>query len=146
MASVNQASLREEFTTLKGQFERLCAAGTVSEDLRALVQALLMLAALLDWLVERDCTASISKGLPSVLLWLWRPALFVFIKPAVFDRFSRAIGEPPLGSGKQLTVEEYFRGCSIMDAVGEEIAALAPRDMIDLQVPTNGQVCPTHRG
>lgn len=30
MASVNKASLREEFATLKGQFERLCAAGQVT--------------------------------------------------------------------------------------------------------------------
>ena len=33
MASVNKASLREEFDTLKGHFERLCAAGkVVSKD------------------------------------------------------------------------------------------------------------------
>jgi len=30
MASVNKASLREEFAALKGQFERLCAAGKVT--------------------------------------------------------------------------------------------------------------------
>lgn len=47
MASVNKASLREEFDTLKGQFETLCAADHVSPEIRALVQALLQLFALL---------------------------------------------------------------------------------------------------
>lgn len=47
MASVNKASLREEFATLKGQFERLCAAGQVTGEIHALVQALLMLFELL---------------------------------------------------------------------------------------------------
>ena len=43
MASVNKASLREEFAALKGQFERLCAEGQVTGEIQALVQALLML-------------------------------------------------------------------------------------------------------
>jgi transposase len=47
MASVNKASLREEFTALKAQFERLRAEGKVTEEVLALVQALLMLFELL---------------------------------------------------------------------------------------------------
>ena len=47
MASVNKQSLREEFATLKGQFERLSAEGKVNAEIRALVQALLMLFELL---------------------------------------------------------------------------------------------------
>jgi len=47
MASVNKASLREEFERLKGQFERLCAEGKMGEDSRALFQALLTLFELL---------------------------------------------------------------------------------------------------
>jgi transposase len=47
MASVNKASLREEFAALKGQFERLCAEGQVTGETHALVQALLMLFELL---------------------------------------------------------------------------------------------------
>jgi transposase len=47
MASLNKQSLREEFATLKGQFERLSAEGKVSAEVRALVQALLMLFELL---------------------------------------------------------------------------------------------------
>jgi len=43
MATVNKQSLREEFDGLKAEFERLCAAGTMAAESRALFQALLML-------------------------------------------------------------------------------------------------------
>ena len=47
MASVNKQSLREEFDTLKGRFERLVADGKITGESRALVEALLMLLQLL---------------------------------------------------------------------------------------------------
>ena len=47
MASVNKQSLREEFDTLKGRFERLCAEGKMAAESRALFQAMLMLFELL---------------------------------------------------------------------------------------------------
>ena len=47
MATVNKASLRTEFDALKARFESLCAAGTMSAESRALVDALLMLLELL---------------------------------------------------------------------------------------------------
>ena len=43
MATVNKASLRAEFDALKARFESLCAAGKMSAESRALVDALLML-------------------------------------------------------------------------------------------------------
>lgn len=43
MATVNKQSLREEFDGLKAEFERLCAAGTMATESRALFQAMLML-------------------------------------------------------------------------------------------------------
>jgi hypothetical protein len=43
MATVNKQSLREEFDSLKAEFERLCAAGTMAAESRALFQAMLML-------------------------------------------------------------------------------------------------------
>ena len=66
MASVNKASLREEFATLKGQFERLCAEGKVSEELRAVVQALLMLFELLMavFMEKHTPKRSHNSGLP----------------------------------------------------------------------------------
>jgi hypothetical protein len=47
MASLNKASLREEFDTLKGRFEHLCAEGKMGDESRTLFQALLMLFELL---------------------------------------------------------------------------------------------------
>ena len=43
MATVNKASLRAEFDALNARFEALCAAGKMSAESRALVDALLML-------------------------------------------------------------------------------------------------------
>ena len=43
MATVNKSSLRAEFDALKARFESLCAAGKMSAESRALVDALLML-------------------------------------------------------------------------------------------------------
>lgn len=47
MASVNRASLRDEFDALKGEFERQCADGKISQETRSLFQALLMMFELL---------------------------------------------------------------------------------------------------
>jgi len=47
MANVNKASLRQEFDSLKGQFEQLCAAGKMAQESKALFQALLALFELL---------------------------------------------------------------------------------------------------
>ncbi|MCP5090195.1 MAG: IS66 family transposase [Gammaproteobacteria bacterium] len=43
MANVNKQSLREEFSALKAEFERLSAAGKIASESRALFQAMLML-------------------------------------------------------------------------------------------------------
>ena len=62
MASVNKASLREEFDTLKGQFEQLCAEGKMGADSRALFQALLMLFELLMAVFMEKRTAKSSDS------------------------------------------------------------------------------------
>ena len=67
MASLNKSSLREEFDTLKGQFERLCADGQMGQEGRALFQALLMLLELLMavFMEKRTAKNSRNSGLPS---------------------------------------------------------------------------------
>ena len=67
MARLNKASLREEFDTLKGQFERLCADGKMGQEGRALFQALLMLFELLMAVFMEKLTPknSANSGLPS---------------------------------------------------------------------------------
>jgi hypothetical protein len=67
MASVNKASLREEFDTLKAAFERLCAEGKMAAESRALFQALLMLFEVLMavFMERRTAKDSRNSSLPS---------------------------------------------------------------------------------
>ncbi|MEJ2151298.1 MAG: IS66 family transposase, partial [Chloroflexota bacterium] len=67
MASLNKASLREEFDTLKERFERLCAEGRMSEESRTLFEAMLMLfQVLLAVFMEKHTTKhSRNSSLPS---------------------------------------------------------------------------------
>ena len=66
MARLDKASLREEFDTLKDQFEQLCAEGKMGADSRALFQALLMLFELLMavFMERRTAKNSRNSGLP----------------------------------------------------------------------------------
>ena len=66
MARLDKASLREEFDTLKGQFEQRCAEGKMGADSRALFQALLMLFELLMavFMEKRTTKNSRNSGLP----------------------------------------------------------------------------------
>jgi len=67
MASVNKASLREEFDTLKGEFERQCGDGKMSQENRSLFQALLMLFELLMavFMEKRTTKHNRNSSLPS---------------------------------------------------------------------------------
>lgn len=87
---------------------------------------------LLDWLNARDCPPSLTKVFPTFFLFVWNPSQHFFIKPRIFDRFLKNIGENPLGSGYRLTPEEYGRVRNIMVRLGEQLSAWHPKDMIDL--------------
>jgi transposase len=60
--SVNKQSLREEFDALKGRFEQLCTEGKMAGESRALVEALLMLLALLVAVFLEKHTAKTSTN------------------------------------------------------------------------------------
>jgi len=62
MSSVNKQSLREEFDTLKAQFERLCAEGKMAVESRALFQAMWMLFELLMAVFMERCTSKDSNN------------------------------------------------------------------------------------
>jgi transposase len=66
MPSLNKASLREEFDTLKGEFERLCANGQMAPESRALFQAMLMLFEVLMavFMEKRTTKTRANSGLP----------------------------------------------------------------------------------
>jgi len=90
------------------------------------------LSLLLDWLNARDFPPNLTKVFPSFFLFFWNPSQHFFIKPRIFDRFLRNIGEKPLGSGYLLTTEEYQRALSIMNKLRNELVDWKPRNMIDL--------------
>jgi transposase len=67
MTSLNKTSLREEFDSLKGQFEQLCAEGKVAAEIHTLFQTLLMLFELLMavFMEKRTAKNSRNSSLPS---------------------------------------------------------------------------------
>lgn len=87
---------------------------------------------LIDWLNARDCPPNLTKVFPTFFLFVWNPQEHFFIKPRVFDRFLRNIGERPLGTGYRLTVAEYRRILGVLQTLREELADWRPRDMIDI--------------
>ncbi len=62
MAQLEKASLRAEFATLKGRFERLCAEGQLGGEGRALVEALLLLFELVLAVFMEKCTPKTSQN------------------------------------------------------------------------------------
>lgn len=67
MATVNKQSLRDEFATLERQFEQLSSAGRITQESRALFQALLMLlrvvmAVFMEKTTKKDNT---NSGIPT---------------------------------------------------------------------------------
>ena len=62
MATVNRQSLREEFERLKAEFGQLSAAGAMSAETRALVNALLMLFEVLMAIFMEKTTAKGSRN------------------------------------------------------------------------------------
>jgi energy-coupling factor transporter ATP-binding protein EcfA2 len=85
-----------------------------------------------DWIKKQGHSATISKLIPTYLLYLWDPNNFIFIKSDIFDRFLKAIDENPLGRGKYLNYSEYERILKIIAKVKAELSPLHPRDMIDI--------------
>lgn len=124
-------------------FDEILSDDAQTRQFMALLHALLRDAAagpdvsdslgrMLDWLNARDCPPSLTKVFPTFFLFAWNPQVHFFIKPRVFDRFLRNIGEKPLGSGYRLTAAEYQRVLQILNRLREQLADWHPRDMIDI--------------
>jgi hypothetical protein len=117
-----ETQLRQFMWLLHGLFREAGAGEDVERSLGSL----------LDWLNSKDCPPSLTKVFPSLFLFVWNPQQHFFIKPRIFDRFLRSIGERPLGSGYRLTVDEYQRVLTVMKRVGTALSDWQPKDMIDL--------------
>ncbi len=85
------------------------------------------------WLSEQDVAPGQTKIWPSLLLFMWRPDRYIFVKPDFFDRALNAFGFERLGRGRKLDGELYERMMRDMLTLREGINALHPRDFIDVQ-------------
>lgn len=83
----------------------------------------------IDFLKRLRLPAGKTKVWPSMVLFLWRPKKFIFIKPKLFDQVLEELGFEKLGSGINLTAESYSRVMREMETVCKEIDA---KDYIEL--------------
>ncbi len=90
------------------------------------------LQAILDFLHERECVANITKLLPTFFLFLWDPENHVEIKPRVFDRALKALGQKTTGHGKPMTLESYAHVQDVCSSVKQLLADWHPQDNVDI--------------
>lgn len=83
----------------------------------------------IDFLKRHGLPAGKTKIWPSIVLFLWRPKKFIFIKPNLFDRVLEKLGFEKLGAGINLTAESYSRVMREMETVRQTIGA---KDYIDV--------------
>lgn len=83
----------------------------------------------IDFLTRHGLSAGKTKVWPSIVLFLWRPKNFIFIKPRLFDRVLEKLGFEKLGSGTNLTAESYKRLMIDMNTLRQSIGA---NDYIDV--------------
>lgn len=77
----------------------------------------------IDFLTRQGLSAGKTKVWPSIVLFLWRPKKFIFIKPRLFDRVLEELGFKKLGSGTNLTAESYSRVMRDMETLCRTIGA-----------------------
>ena len=83
----------------------------------------------INFLTGRGLTASHTKVWPSIVLFLWHPKKFIFIKPTVFDQVLVKLGFIKLGTGINLTSQSYERLIRDMETLRKHIGA---KDYIEL--------------
>lgn len=83
----------------------------------------------IDFLTRHGLSAGKTKVWPSIVLFLWRPEKFIFIKPKLFDQVLEELGFEILGFGKYLTSESFKRVMRDMETLRQTIGA---KDYIEL--------------
>lgn len=74
-----------------------------------------------------------TKIWPSLLLFLWRPEHYIFIKPNFFDNVLDRLGIEKLGFGVQLDGDSYERVMRAMGQLRDSLSSLQARSYIDVQ-------------
>ncbi len=86
-----------------------------------------------SWITDRGLKPSQTKIWPTLILFLWRPDRYIFIKPQFFDAILEHLGIAKLGFGTQLTSGMYKRVLKEMERLLGHLSVLRARDYIDLQ-------------
>lgn len=77
----------------------------------------------IEFLKGHGLRASLTKIWPSIVLFLWRPKDFIFLKPMLFDQVFEKLGIEKLGFGINLTATLYERVMRDMGTLLQEIDA-----------------------
>ena len=85
------------------------------------------------WLAECGAAAGQTKIWPTLLLFLWRPDRYIFIKPDFFDRALITFGFERLGRGQELDGGLYRRVMRDMTFLRNRLTDLGVQNFIDLQ-------------
>jgi len=88
---------------------------------------------LINYLRESKLPAAQTKIWPTLILFLWRPERFVFIKPTFMDSVLKRLDFEKLGQGVPLNGKLYRRVMEDLSQVRKGLAELRPRDYIDVQ-------------
>ena len=88
---------------------------------------------LINYLRESKLPAAQTKIWPTLILFLWRPERFVFIKPTFMDSVLKRLDFEKLGQGVPLNGKLYRRVMEDLSQVRKGLAELKPRDYIDVQ-------------
>lgn len=86
-----------------------------------------------SFLAASGLAAAQTKIWPSLLLFLWRPENYIFIKPSFFDKVLERLGFEKLGFGVQLDGESYERVMRAMGELRDRLSLLEAKSYIDVQ-------------
>ena len=88
---------------------------------------------LVSWITDAGLESSQTKIWPTLLLFLWRPSRYIFVKPRFFDRVLPKLGIEKIGLGVQLSSELYRRVLGDIARLRDHLSELEIRDYVDLQ-------------
>ena len=88
---------------------------------------------LVECLVAKDLKPAHTKIWPTLLLFLWLPDKYIFIKPTFFDKICDRLGIQKLGFGIQFSGNHYKRVMHDMAELRERLNELGVRNYVDVQ-------------
>ena len=88
---------------------------------------------LVECLVAKNLKPAHTKIWPTLLLFLWLPGKYIFIKPTFFDKICDSLGIQKLGFGIQFSGNQYKRVMHDMAELRERLNELGVRNYIDVQ-------------